>query len=126
MKNALKAGLCAAIAAAALVPGSAVAEKSKKAEVKVSIKVAQDNSTPNDDVFEGKVRSGRKACAKEGRVIELIANGSPFDTSELAADGTYSLEIENPHQTVFPWKARIQGTNRCKTGISKGVSPGGG
>jgi hypothetical protein len=129
MKTQLKIALGAIAIAAATIPGSASAGgdegKADKAEIKVSIKVTQDNTTPNDDVFEGKVRSDKKGCRKEGRVIQLIANGSPFDTSELAPDGSYSLEIENPHQTVFPWKARIEGNDKCKTGVSKGVSPGG-
>ncbi len=124
-----KFAIATAVLAAAAIPASATAgggnNDPEKAEVKVTIEVTQDNTTPNDDVFEGKVKSDRKACSKPGRIINLYGGpGGPVDSTELNADGEYTMEVSNPHQGVFPYKAKIDKNDKCKTGKSKGVSPG--
>ena len=128
MRIQTKIAIGATVLAAAAIPGSATAgggNNAEKAEVKVTIKVTQDNTTPNDDVFEGKVKSDRKSCSKPGRTIGLYGGpGGPVDEAELNADGEYILQVANPHQGVFPYKAKIDGNDKCKTGKSKGVSPG--
>lgn len=127
MSKRMKFGIGVIAMAVAIIPSTAVAGggNGEKAEVKVTIKVTQDNTTPNDDVFEGKVKSDRKACSKPGRIINLYGGpGGPVDSAELNADGEYAMQVPNPHQGVFPYKAKIDGNDKCKSGKSKGVSPG--
>ena len=123
-----KFAIATAVLAAAAIPASATAgggnNDPEKAEVKVTIEVTQDNTTPNDDVFEGKVKSDRKACSKAGRVINLYGGRRARGLDRVNADGEYTMEVSNPHQGVFPYKAKIDRNDKCKTGKSKGVSPG--
>lgn len=126
MNRIIKTGLCAALGAAALLPlNAAAAAPGDRANVNVSIKVAQDNTAPNDDVLVGRVKSMRPPCKKPGRTVRLISNTVVIDTAELDADSRYEFRIENPHQAVFPYTVRIKGNDRCKVGVSKGVQPSG-